>query len=338
MKKLFTLLSLFVFIGMSASVFAQESQQTVTINSIHNYWVNSTDGTTQNTDHVGNDYTWAVYDWNGADDYSLPAWSATAASATADYNFNGSSSGVNTFASQIKWLASGNFVVEVVEENGTDGCTTIRRFGVTVVDLDLLVVTRNNDNTAITAAAAYCNTDAGNIYGDGDADDLNSATGVTPALGTMTFTYEVTLYTVKGSTSAAAEIGTALSSAAWKFTAVDESTIPTAGDVTWTVTGGTGTYVTGGDNEIMVPAGTSTVTITAVVDNIAAATSEQYILDFSIAPSTVLVENGGSSTTDYSEGEEPAGYNGVTDTDSHINSAYEITVNPIPNTTAIDFN
>ncbi|WP_321286559.1 hypothetical protein [uncultured Sunxiuqinia sp.] len=339
MKKLFTLLSLFVLIGMSANVFAQGSQQTVTINSTRNYWVNSTDGTTQDDDHVDNSYTWAVYLWGGSDDYTAGGWDATATAATAgtNYNFVGSSSGTDVFATQINWLASGSYVVEVVESNGTTGCTTVRRFGITVIDLDLLVVTRDHLDATLTADGTYCNTDEGNIYGDDDADDLNSSTGVDPALGTMTFTYEITLYTVKGSTVEADQIGDALSSAGWKFTAVDASTIPTSGDVTWTVSGGSGTYSTGGSNVITVAPGTSTVTITAEIQNIAAAAEEDYELDFSIAPSSVLIENGGSSSTDYAEGEEPADYDGVTDTDSHLNSSYTITVNPIPNTTKVKF-
>ncbi len=333
MKKFFTLLSLLVVMGMSANVMAQGSQQTVTVNSTRNYWVNSTNGTTQNTDHEGNGYAWTVYTWDVSDDYSASGWTATAATSGTDYTFEGTSSGTDVFATQIKWLATGNYVVEVVETNAGDGCTTVRRFGVTIIDLDLLVVTKDHNDVILTAAGEFCNTNAGSIFGDEDADDLNSATGVTPAMGTMIMTYEITLHTEKGGD---APIGNSLPDAGWKFSVQDDSTIPTGlGNVTWTVTDGTGTYTTGDLNEIIVAAGTSTVTITAEIKNIADAATEVYELGFSIDPATVLVENGGTAG-DYAEGEEPAGYDGTDG--SHINSAYTITVNPIPNTSKIKFN
>ncbi|MFV0375706.1 MAG: hypothetical protein ACK5JD_00225, partial [Mangrovibacterium sp.] len=219
---------------------------------------------------------------------------------------------------------------------------TIRRYGVKVLDLDLLVVTKDHLGTAITAAGTYCNTDEGNIYGNDDADNLNATTGVTPALGTMEMTYEVSLYTVKGSSTSTDLIGSALSTAAWKFELDNTSTIPaTPGDVTWSVTGGTAassTFTDDGDGVINVAAGTSTVTIKAVIQNIAASVTNTYALNFAITPESVLIENGGTSTTDYAEGQEPAAYNGTTDTDSWTNSAVQITVKPIPNTSKITAN
>ncbi len=334
MKKLFTLLSLFVLIGMSANVFAQGSQQTVTINSTRNYWVNSTDGTTQDDDHEGNSYTWSVYEWNGALDYTASDWTATAATVDSDYSFEVTNSGVDAFATQIKWLATGTYVVEVVETNAGDGCTTVRRFGVTIIDLDLLVVTKDHLEATLAASATYCNTNTGSIYGDSDATDLNDAT-VTPVMSTMTMTYEITLYTAKGG-GAGTEIGNVLEDASWKFSVQDASTIPSSpGNVTWTVTDGTGTYTTGSLNEITVAAGTSTVTITAEIQNIADVPTADYVLSLSIDPSTVLVENGGTAV-DYAEGQEPAAYTGADS--SHTNSAYSITVNPIPNTSKITVN
>ncbi|HKJ41135.1 MAG TPA: hypothetical protein VKA27_03530, partial [Sunxiuqinia sp.] len=113
--------------------------------------------------------------------------------------------------------------------------------------------------------------------------------------------------------------------------------IPTDGSVTWTVSNGD-TYSTSGSNVISVDKGTSTITITAVIKNIAAPSSEDYNLDFSIDPTTVLIEDGGSSDSDYAEGQEPATYDGVQDTDSHRNSAASFTVHPIPNTSTIQAN
>ncbi len=334
MKKFFTLLSLLILLGMSTNVMAQGSQQTVTVNSIRNYWVNSSDGTTHNPDHVGNGYEWSVYQWDGSVDYSASDWDATATAAASgtDYTFAATSSGTDVFNTQIEWLATGNYVVQVVETNAGDGCTTVRRFGVTNIDLDLLVVTKDDDDNILTADGEFCNTNAGSVYGDEDADDLNSDTGVTPVMGTMMMTYEITLHTEKGGD---APIGTSLPDAGWKFSVQDASTIPADGSVTWIVADGTGTYTTGNLNEIVVAAGTSTVTITAEIKNIADAATEIYELGFSIDPATVLVEDGGTAG-DYAEGEEPAGYDGADG--SHINSAYTITVNPIPNTSKIKFN
>jgi hypothetical protein len=328
MKKFALLLAAVLMAAIGADVFAQGSQQTVTINSTRNYWVNSTDGTTQDVSgHDVSTYQWAVYTWDGSADYTSDSWTANAATAASDYNFT---SGSTSFNTQIEWLATGTFVVEVVETSD-DNCTTVRRFGVTVIDLDLLVVTKDHTGTTLSAAGTYCNTNSGDIWGDSNDDNLNNE-----SLATMTMTYEISLYTVKGSTDSDDLIGTALPAAAWKFTAVDASTIPTSGSVTWSVTdAATGaSYSTGDNNEILVPAGTSTVTITAEIQNIAAEDVNDYVLGFSIDPSTVLVENGGTAG-DYEEGQEPAAYTGADG--SHTNSAYTITVNPIPNTTKIKF-
>jgi hypothetical protein len=324
MKKFALLLAAVLLTAISANVFAQGSQQTVTINSTRNYWVNSADYATAPTgDAATNGYVWSVYEWDGTADYTLDTWTATAAGA-GDY----SGAADTDYNTQITWLATGSYVVEVVETSD-DNCTTVRRFGVTVIDLDLLVVTKNHTGTTLSAAGTFCNTNSGDIWGDSNDDNLNNE-----SLATMTMTYEISLYTVKGSTDSDDLIGAALSAAAWKFTAVDASTIPTSGSVTWNVTGSSSTYDTGENNEILVPAGTSTVTITAEIQNIAADDAEQYILDFSVSPATVLVDNGGTAG-DYAEGEEPAAYTGVDG--SHTNSAYTITVNPIPNTTKIKF-
>ncbi|MDP3913490.1 MAG: hypothetical protein Q8R96_07125 [Bacteroidota bacterium] len=337
MKKLFSLVCLVVLLGVSASVMGQGSQQTVTINSTRNYWVNSTDaGATQIADHIGNSYAWSVYTWDGTADYTLTTWTPTAAAGTT-FNFVGASSGLNVYKSSIKWLGTGTYVVEIVETStGTTACTTVRRFGVTIIDLDLLVVTKDHLGAALAAPGLYCNTNNGDIYGDADVDDLNNAT-VTPVMETMVMTYDISLFTAKGGT---ANIATTLPLAGWKFTVVDASVIPTTpGNVTWVVTGATGTYTTGGTNVLTVDPATTVVTITATIKNVAAAATEDYVLNFSIDPATVLVENGGASATDYAEGQEPATYiGGTAEPTSHKNSAVQITVNPIPNTTKIKFN
>ena len=341
MKKLFFLFSLVVLLGVSGNVMGQGSQQTATINSTRNYWVNSTTGATQDVSgHTGNTYKWNVYTVTAGDDYTLPTWTATAA-ADASFDFVGADTG---FKSAIKWLASGSYVVEVVETGATPAtCTTIRRFGVTVIELDLLVVTKDNTGSPITTATTLCNTNEGGIYGASDDDNLNMAS-VTPVMGTMSATYEVTLFTEKGGASGT-EIGTVLNTAGWKFTVVDQSILPAtnSSSITWTVTGGTveggGSYLTGGTNTITVANGTSTVTIKAVLKNVASISTDDYELKFSINPASVMVENGGTSSTDYLEGQEPATYVGgeATAPFSHKNAAVQINVNPIPNTTKIKF-
>lgn len=323
MKKLLLSFCLLALVGITMNAFGQGVNKVETINSTRNYSV---------TANASNTFAWAVLDWNGTDDYTTDTWTATATAAT---NYTKTDTDNTT---EIKWLTGGNYVVQVTETQ--NGCTTIRRYGVKVLDLDLLVVTKNHLGTAITAAGTYCNTDEGNIYGNDDADNLNATTGVTPALGTMEMTYEVSLYTVKGSSTSTDLIASALSTAAWKFELDNTSTIPaTPGDVTWSVTGGTAassTFADDGDGVINVAAGTSTVTIKAVIQNIAAVAANTYALNFAIDPASVLIENGGTSTTDYAEGQEPSTYTGADS--SHVNRAVQITVKPIPNTSKITAN
>ncbi len=328
MRKVFILLTAVVLTAVSANVFAQGSQQTALINSTRNYWVNSASYGGGDS-HTGSTYTWAVYQWDGTTDYTASSWTGTA--ATGSYS-GATDTDYNT---QITWLATGFYVVEVVEEN-SDGCTTVRRFGVTIIDLDLLVVTKDHLGATLSAAGDYCNTDEGNVYGDADDDDLNSTTGVDPALQTMTMTYEITLYTEKGG-AAGTEIGAIMPNADWTFTIADNSTIPASpGEVTWTVSDANETtYTVNTNNVFTVPAGTSTVTITAEIQNIATDVATDYVLGFSILPSTVKVDSQPDGV--FAEGTEPATYDGVQDTDSHLNAAQVITVHSIPNTTKIKF-
>ncbi|WP_163710081.1 hypothetical protein [Mangrovibacterium lignilyticum] len=327
MKKLLFSLCMLAFVAVTSTAFGQGDgtfgdPKIEIVNAKRVYSV---------TANASNSFTWAVYSWTSGVDFTSDTWTATAAPGSA-YAMTPTAN-----STEIEWLVPGSYVVEVTEANGgSGGCTTVRRFGVTIIDLDLLVVTKDNLGTVLTAdASAICNTDEGNIYGVDDADDLNSATGVTPALTTMTMTYEITLYTEKAGTDGS-EIGTVLNSAGWKFTIVDNSTIPSSpGNVIWTVSTGD-TYTTLGSNVITVGAGVSKVTITAEIQNIAANDGTNYVLDFSIDPATVMIENGGTSSSDYAEGQEPDTYDGTSG--SHTNDAYQITVKPIPNTSKISAN
>jgi|GEM_PF-2058733 hypothetical protein len=329
MKKLFTLLSLFVLIGMSANVFAQTFDQTTTINSTRPYYVNSSDGSAEDLPgHTGSTYQWSVYDYQS--DF-LTVSSLTAAAGT-DYSFGAGSD--ETFKAQITWLAAGNYVVEVVETS-SNSCTTTRRFSVQIIELDLLVQTYDHETTPnlLDADFTTCNTNSGDIWGTDNAEDLNDE-----SLNTMKFTYKVSLYTKKAGT-ASDEIMDSFTSASWKFAVSNASnTKPTTteANITWAIptqTGVTGSIDANGDGNITAT-GVSEVTIEVTVQNVADAPDENYVLDFDIEPSSVVVDLNGDS--DFSEGTEPTGFDGTDG--SHTNSAFQITVNPIPNTNNIKSN
>lgn len=331
------------FVAISSNLFGQShtTPKIETVNATKTYSVD---------EHPNSIYTWSVYDWTGADtdDFTDESWTATAAAGT-DYTKTD-----NNYSTEIKWLIPGSYVVEVVESNGTNGCSTVRRFGVTIIDLDLLVVTKY-EGTTITGTGGdnvMCNTDAGNIYGDLDADNLNDgATTVTPALGTMTFTYEITLFADKAG-EAGKELGTVFSDALWKFELANTVVLPTSqnsssanvASITWAIEAGSvadgvtaanTSFTTEGTGIINVPAAVNTVTITATIQNVADVLDQNYVIDMSVDPSTVMVENSATHNSDYAEGLEDADYDGTTDADSHTNSAVQITVKPIPNTPKI---
>lgn len=341
MKNLFSLLCLVVLLGVSVNVMGQGVQQTSSTDVFRNYWVNSSTGASQDVaGHTGSTYLWTIYDWDGTADYAENdgAWDAAKVAATSgtDYSFDVTNS-ATVFNPKIKWLEGGNYVVQVAETN--NGCSTIRRFGVRVLDIDLLVVTNDHLGNPLSAVATLCNTDAGKIWGDGGNDNINLITGVTttnPKLGTMTYTWEISLF-AKETGIAADLITTVVPAARWKFTLNNNSVLPGAPSqaaITWSVSGGTGTITTTGDaNVITADASSSTVTVTAVIQNVASDPADQYELDFSIDPTTVQVDLGG--TLDYAEGQEKATYNV---SPSHSNTPYKITVKPLPNTTAVKFN
>jgi hypothetical protein len=332
MKKLFSLLCLVVLLGVSANVMGQGTiNQQTGVNSPRTYSVTNT---------TGNSYSWEVFSWNGATDYSAQAWPTGTALTAGEDEFSSPSLAAASIV--ITWKIGGFYVLQVTEAAaGTTACQTIRRIGVQVFDLDLLVQTFDlNGTTEFTEnQAARCNTDEGKIWTNDDDNNINLATD--PQLGTMTYTYVISLYTVKGSTAEAALIGNALPTAKWRFTPVSTSTTPASpGILTWAITSTGATLKTGetlmaADGEIDVDAEVSQVTITATIKNIAAAVAAQYKLNFAIASGSVNIENGGASATDYAEGTENSLY--TTGTGINTNSAYEIIVDPIPNTSIIAY-
>nr|WP_319998366.1 hypothetical protein [uncultured Draconibacterium sp.] len=321
MKKLVFLLVAVFLTAFGAKTFAQD--QTAFVNASYTYSVN--DNTTNS------EYSWKVYTYEG--DWSDIATTTTTGITEVTGNpsiYTGSAS--STYEQEIKWLAAGKYIVEVTEKNKETDCSTIRRFGISILDLDLLVQTFDTDGaTKFTAdQEATCNTSADTILASdtiNDFDDVNAY-----GLGTMTYTYKVTLYTKQGG-AAGTEIGTVLSDAAWKFTIADASSIPTTpteAGVVWTVDG---TEVADIESPIEVAAGTSEVTITATIQNIAADANTQYILDFDIDPESVVID---TDDDGYDDGVEVSTNNGTGN--SHVNNAFSVTVNSIPNTSRISFN
>lgn len=349
MKKLFSLVCLVVLLGVSVNVMGQGTQQISGANVFRNYWVNSADGTTApGASHLGSTYQWNVYDWDGTVDYSVKGgtWDL-AKTATTNTKFTFDAVNVATvFNPKIKWNNAGKYVLEAVETSSTN-CVTIRRFGVVILDIDLLVVTENHLNVTLADVATYCNTDENSVFGDADDDNLNSTTGVTPALGTMVYTYSITLFTEKNTTDDTKEIGDVTLPAAqgggapqWRFTLDNNSILPsnpTEADITWAVVDGTPASITtnSGTTVITAGAGISTVTVTATVQNIAAAAIDQYELDFAIDPATVQLDLSGSVTPDFSDGQEDATYNAA---GANRNAPYKVTINSIPNISKIKFN
>ena len=317
MKKLVFLLVAVFLTVFGAKTFAQD--QTAFVNASYTYSVN--DNTTNS------EYSWKVYTYEGDwSDITTTSAIIDVTGTSSIYTATASTSNVQ----KIEWLSAGSYIVEVTETNATT-CSTIRRFGISILDLDLLVQTFDTDGTTEFTAdqEATCNTSADTILASdtiNDFDDVNAY-----GLGTMTYTYKVTLYTKQGG-AAGTEIGTVLSDAAWKFTIADASSIPTTpkeAGVVWTVDG---TEVTDINSPIEVAAGTSEVTITATIQNIAADVNTQYKLDFDIDPESVVIDTDGDG---YDDGVEDGDYDG-TET-SHVNNAFSVTVNSIPNTSRISF-
>lgn len=336
MKNLFSLVCLVVLLGVSVNVMGQgefSTPQKTLVNSTRTYSV---------TEVTTNTYLWQILSWTSTEDFGSQTWAEAGATAA-----NFTLTNADEATANVVWNVAGHYVVQVTETQ--NGCTTKRRFGVHVLDLDLLVntfyynqegstPTLNND--VISADVLRCNTNEGNKWTNTDPVNLNTATD--PELVTMKYIYDVKLYTVKGSTTTTDLIGDAsqLPLALWKFTpvATANQSIPSSpGEIEWTIKIGAAaetSYTFG--NEVFVPAGTSVVTISAVIQNIAAAEAAQYVIDWNIDPATVMVENSATPNTDYAEGtEDAANENGA---GVNKNNPYKVTVKPIPNTSRITTN
>lgn len=325
-KQIYFLVSLFALIGFSSNVMGQTSPDQITgVNAPKTYKVNY-GGTTPAhlPDHVGNTYTWNVYTWDGSSDFGDQAWGATTAASSA-FTFGSGTAGtgeVNAYSKQITWKTSGSYVVEVVESGDGTGCKTKRRFGVRVIELDLLVTTLREDGTdEIQNNVTECNTAEGKVWTNSDNTDLNG-TGVDPALGTTVYKYKIQLFTKDGG-SASDNIASTFPDATWQFNPTVTNTTPTGGLVSWNYsTGATGAV----NSAISVAKATSEVILTLTLKNVAGDEALKYINSLTVANTSVKIDLLGGST--FADGTEAA-------TTAHSNVGKQITVNPIPNTSKI---
>jgi hypothetical protein len=216
------LLKITLALAISLIAYGANAQDaTHAVGSVHKFKVNVDAGGAHLTDHVGNTYTWAVYQSDGS----------TVATAT-DFTFVTSGTGVDVNTVDIQWLNSGTYFVEVTEANKVGACTTLRRLQIEVSAsaIDLLVLATDNSGTQISGGAlTSCNDSSGAIIANG-AGFGNSAR----------------YFTVSMSTD-----GQAWTSGAWGF---NYATLAGA-TVTTTTSGGNV-----GATAISIPAGESTVT------------------------------------------------------------------------------
>ncbi|WP_054720791.1 hypothetical protein [Marinifilum fragile] len=223
------LLKITMVLAISLIAYGAQAQADAThaVGSVHKFKVNG--GASHLADHVGNTYTWAVYQSDGS----------TLAKAT-DFTFVTTGTGVNVNMVDIQWLNSGTFYVEVTEANATGACTTLRRLEILVSAgaIDLLVLATNDGGTEITG---------------GDLTSCNDSSGAIIDNTTNDFGTSKRYFTVSMSTD-----GQAWTSGAWGF---DYSTL--AGATVTTTTSG----VTVGATTINIPTGESSVTFMVEFDN-----------------------------------------------------------------------
>lgn len=202
---------------------AQAQDDTHAVGSIHKFKVNVDASNVHLADHVGNTYTWVVFQADGT----------TAAIDGTDYTFATAGNGVDVNFVDIQWLQTGTYFVQVTEANALGACTTLRRLQILVSAgaIDLLVLASNDSGAQVTGGAlTSCNDSSGAII-DNVSNDFGTSTRY---------------FTVSMSTD-----GQAWTSGAWGF---DYTTL--AGATVTTATSG----VTIGGTAISIPTGNSTVT------------------------------------------------------------------------------
>ena len=227
MKRLLKITLVLAISLIAFGTYAQDA--THAVGSVHKFKTNVDGSNVHLGDHVGNTYTWAVYQADGT----------TPAVDNTDFTFTTADNGLNINTTDIQWLQAGTFFVQVTEENSAGACTTLRRLQILVSAsaLDLAVIASDNVGATITGAALTdCNDMSGKVIANAAVD-----------FGTTTryFTVKMTTDTQPWTTGA------------WgfKFTT----------SVASTVTSSAGGTVTGSD--VAVALGTSEVVLTVVTVN-----------------------------------------------------------------------
>ncbi|PKQ65168.1 hypothetical protein BZG02_04900 [Labilibaculum filiforme] len=200
MKRLLKITMVLAISLIAFGTYAQDATHNVF--SKHTFKVNLTD---PSGDHAGNTYTWAVLNSAG-----------TAEAPAGTYSFITGPSAVDLNEVEIQWLASGDYLVQVTEQNTGGACTTLRQISIRVDggDIDLLVEacdvagTPLVDYTATTpdlTVLSTCNDKSGEIITRGSDDFGGSvryfkvsmtAGGVAWTEGTWKFDYVATAGTV----------------------------------------------------------------------------------------------------------------------------------------------
>lgn len=218
MKRLLKITLVLAISLIAFGTYAQDATHNVF--SKHTFKVNVTD---PSGDHTGNTYTWTVLNAAG-----------TAEATAGTFSFITGPSAVDLNEVEIQWLASGDYLVQVSEQNASGACTTLRQISIKVDggDVDLLVEacdatgTPLVDYTATTPdliTLSTCNDKSGEIITRG-SDDFGSsvryfkvsmtAGGVAWIQGTWKFDYVATAGTVTstdatvGATNVAVALGT----------------------------------------------------------------------------------------------------------------------------------
>ena len=166
MKRLLKITLVLAISLIAFGTYAQDA--THGVGSNHKFKVNVDASNVHLADHVGNTYTWAVYQNNGV----TPAVSGT------DYSFTTSGSGVDANTVNIQWLQAGTFFVEVTEANVAGACTTLRRLQILVSTgtIDLAVIASDNAGAVVTGGALTdCNDGSGALI-DNITNDFGSST------------------------------------------------------------------------------------------------------------------------------------------------------------------
>ena len=227
MKRLLKITFVLAISLIAFGTYAQDDTQAV--GSVHKFKVNVDGSDVHLADHIGNTYTWAVYQSDGS----------SAAVVGTDYTYTTADNGVDVNSTNVQWLQAGTFFVEVTEANAAGACTTLRRLEILVSTgaLDLMVSASDAIGTTVSGAAlTSCNGGSGVIV-----DNVTNDFGSTTRYFTVKMTSDTQAFTT----------------GAWGF---DFTPSPAS-----TVTSSAGGTVTG--SSVAVALGTSQVILTVVTAN-----------------------------------------------------------------------